>query len=290
MNVKFLGAGLMAGMLTAATAQAVILAEYDASRDSSPLSPTTQGWNASQIIEADDDHELATVTDTSGDPELANAGPGSIGWIIRDYLDGAEDGQDDRPEYNLGIGPGGFANMANGWKFTVTFKMDSDALNNKGNQEMRLLSLDQGGGEYLPFDLKVNVRHETDDTTSNLVVRLPVEDGDGTGTFTSFDTGVSGADFNTIVMEDVDGDGTFSMAVNGNPIMNTVDNTFLFDSTPSNNDVPGDDVIVFGANSTGGDGGGVEYALVRLEAVPEPSALVLSSLAVLAGLGIRRRA
>ena len=286
-SARFLALALGAACgLLVSSATAALIAEYDSSAGT-PQSPASQGWTATEVIEEDPSHPLATAINTTGDGSLANAGAGTTGWVIRDYLDGQADGGDDRPEYNQTLTAADFAAMQNqGWRYTVVFKMDSvDA-----DQEMRLMSIDQGGGQYLPFDLKVNARYAgaDDELDSSLVLRIPIEDGVGTGTYTSFDTGLPAGVFHTLVFEDPEGDSTFTITVDGSPLQNTVDSSYVFDSTPNDGDVPGDDVIVIGANSTAGDGGGIEYALVRLETIPEPGTIAMLLCGVV-GLAARRR-
>ncbi|MGI9427478.1 MAG: LamG domain-containing protein [Bythopirellula sp.] len=234
-------------------ASAAVLFEYD-SGAGAPLSPTTQGWTASEIIEEDlPGVVLATAieADPANTDGLANAGPGSTGWIIRDFLDGGP-GNEDRPEYNVALTTGDFNTMqSNGWSFTTRFMMDAAG---DTTQEMRILSMDQGGGNGLPFDIKVNGTYVGDVLSGNL--GLSILGGGG-----EVDTGVAAEQFNTVIFADVDGDGSFTIDVNGN----LLNGGATFDSNPSAGDVPGDDVLVFGANSTGGDGGGVEYDFLRLE-------------------------
>ena len=270
-SVMVFSATLLLLCLCASTANAIIIAEYD-SGAGIPFNPTTQAWTATQVIEeGDPTPPLATEINTTGDGSLANVGAGATGWIVRDYLDGQPDGLDDRPEYNQALTATDFNVMeSNGWRFTATFKMDSVTY----DQEMRLLSLDQGGGQYLPFDIKVNAEY-IGDATSNLGLTMQLEDGAGTGTTILFDTGVPAEQFNTVVMEDDDGDGDFTISVNGAPLWNHVDSNYIFDSTPNDNGVPGDDVMIFGANSTGGIGGGIEYDLLRLESLEAPTSLTI---------------
>lgn len=233
-------------------ATAALLAEYD-SGVGVPQSPTTQGWTASQVIEAGNPSPtLATAIDETGNTSLANAGAGATGWIVRDYLDGAADGLDDRPEYNMALTDGDFSGMsATGWTFTTSFAMDNVT---EFGQEMRLLSIDQGGGSGLPFDIKVNASYVGNVQGGNLGLVLAGGGGE-------IDTGVPAEQFNTVVIADIDGDGSFTFEVNGNLLSGGA----TFTTNPSGGDVPGDNVIVFGGNSTGGDGGGIEIDFLRLE-------------------------
>ena len=278
-------ATVLALSISSSGSHAAIIAEYD-SGAGAPVNPTMQAWTATDVIEeGDPTPPLATEINTSGDGSLANVGAGSTGWIVRDYLDGQADGLDDRPEYAQALTATDFSAMqASGWKYTATFKMDSVVY----TQEMRVLSLDQGGGQYLPFDIKVTALYVGDET-SNLGLKMQLEDGAGTGTSIVFDAGVPAAQFNTVVLTDTNGDGDFTMTVNGTLLWNHIDSTYMFDSTPNDNGVPGDDVIVLGANSTGGDGGGIEYDLLRLEVIPEPGGAAIALLGAVLGAMTRRR-
>ena len=250
-------------MLSPGTSQAVVIAEYD-SGAGTPLSPTTQGWVASQVIEAGDPTPpLATVVNTTGDGTLANAGAGATGWIVRDYLDGADDGLDDRPEYNHALDASDFNLMtSNGWTYTATFTMDSVVF----NSEMRFLSIDQGGGDGLPYDIKIGATYIGDTQSGNLGLLIQGEQDE-------VDTGVPAEQLNTVVLAGTAADGSFTISVNGS----LLNGGATFNSTPNNgNEVPGDDVLVIGANATGHDGMGIEYDLVRLEAGDDPITMGLS--------------
>jgi hypothetical protein len=251
-SVGLVATALALCWLVPSTAGAAVLAQYD-SGAGTPPSPATQGWTPSEIIEAGNPTPtLATAIDTTGNPLLANAGPGTTGWIIRDYLDGAADGMDDRPEYNMPLTASDFSAMqSNGWSFTTSFRLDAAE---DSTQEMRVLSMDQGGGAAQPFDIKVNASYVGDVLSGNL--GLVILGGVG-----EVDAGVPAGQFNTVVFADNDGDGMFTIEVNGS----LLNGGATFDSNPSAGDVPGDDILVFGANSTGGDGGGIEYDFLRLE-------------------------
>lgn len=240
--------------LTASSVWAAIIAEYDSGAGVA-LSPTTQGWLTNEIVEEGDPSPVLASAITTN-PE-ANAGAGGTGWIVRDYIDGISTA--DRPEYFFELSSSDFDLMKNnGWTYTASFRLDSVDY----NQVMRVLSIDQGGdsgeGAFAPFDLKLQANYEGGVETGDL--RLGIIDN---GTF---NTGVPANQFNTIVVQDSDGNGTFTVSING---------TLLDGGTEFVGGIPGvhvaqENALVLGANSSGGDGGGIEYDFARLEVGDAP--------------------
>jgi hypothetical protein len=243
----------MIALLMPRVARAITLAEYIAG--GTPLSPTTQGWTAFEIIEQDNPTPVL-ATDITTNAE-ANAGVGTTGWTVRDFLDGNVNA--DLPQYLYSLSANDFSLMQNnGWKFTATVRMDGV----NAGRDMRLLNLDQGDDVNNPFSIKVNARYQTGDLTSNL--RLIIQQGTAT---MNLDAGVPASVFNTVVFEDVDGNGSFTISVNGNPL----NDGLAIDSTPSSNTQITDfDLLAIGANSSGNSGGGMEYSLLRLETGSNP--------------------
>lgn len=243
----------MCVLLSAKNVDAITLAQYLAG--GTPQSPTLQGWTTSEVLEAGNPSPLLATEVTSG--SFANAGAGTTGWTVRDYLDGNVNL--DLPQYFHSLSTDDFNLMqSNGWKFTATLRMDG--LN--AGRDMRVLNIDQADDPNNPFSIKVNARYHTNELTSNL--RLMVQQGSGT---LNLDTGVLASQFNTLEFEDVDGDGSFTIKVNGS----FINGGLPIDSTPSSStQITDANLIAIGANASANSGGGIEYSLLRLEAGSNP--------------------